>query len=91
MGTEGLRYLLVSGASLGWNLLVSYLFVDGLGLPAVPGVIAASVVVGFVWNYPLHRLFVFRQPETVLARPLSRAAVEVGEEPASFADGRKRR
>jgi putative flippase GtrA len=57
---EGVRYLLVSACSLGWNLLFSWALVDGLGLPPVPGVIAASVVVGFAWNYPLHRLFVFR-------------------------------
>ena len=58
---EAFRYLLVSGASLGWNLLGSWVLVDGLRLlPAVPGVIAASIVVGFVWNYPLHRWFVFR-------------------------------
>jgi putative flippase GtrA len=57
---EGVRYLLVSAGSLGWNLLLSWALVDGLGLPSVPGVIAASVLVGFAWNYPLHRLFVFR-------------------------------
>jgi putative flippase GtrA len=57
---EGVRYLLVSGASLGLNLGLAYLLVDGLGLPPVPGVIAASLVVGIVWNYPLHRYFVFR-------------------------------
>jgi putative flippase GtrA len=27
----------------------------------VPGVIAASIVVGVAWNYPLHRLYVFRR------------------------------
>lgn len=57
---EGLRYLAVSSTSLGLNLAVSYALVDGLRLPAVPGVIAASLVVGFAWNYPLHRLYVFR-------------------------------
>jgi putative flippase GtrA len=57
---EALRYLAVSGASLALNLAVAYLLVDGLKLPAVPGVIAASLVVGFAWNYPLHRLYVFR-------------------------------
>ena len=59
---EGLRYLAVSGASLAWNLLASWALVDGLGLPPVPGVIAASVVVGLLWNYPLHRIYVFREP-----------------------------
>ena len=57
---EGLRYLAVSGTSLALNLAGSYALVDGLRLPAVPGVIAASLVVGFVWNYPLHRYYVFR-------------------------------
>ena len=57
---EGLRYLAVSGASLVLNLALAYALVDGLRLPAVPGVIAASLVVGFAWNYPLHRYFVFR-------------------------------
>ncbi len=57
---EGLRYLLVSSVSLLLNLALSYLLVDGLHIPAVPGVIGASLVVGFVWNYPLHRYYVFR-------------------------------
>ncbi len=57
---EALRYLVVSGASLALNLAAAYALVDGLGVPAVPGIIAASIVVGFVWNYPLHRYFVFR-------------------------------
>lgn len=60
MHQEGFRYLLVSVTSLGLNLLLAYALVDGLAMPAVPGVIAASIVVGFVWNYPLHRYFVFR-------------------------------
>ncbi len=57
---EGFRYLVVAVFSLLLNLALAYLLVDGLHLPAVPGVIAASLVVGFVWNYPLHRYFVFR-------------------------------
>jgi 2-hydroxy-3-keto-5-methylthiopentenyl-1-phosphate phosphatase len=56
------RYLLVSACSLPWNLAAAWALVDGLGLPAVPGVIAASIAVGALWNYPLHRLFVFRTP-----------------------------
>ncbi len=57
---EGLRYLGVSALSLALNLTCAYALVDELGLPAVPGVIAASLVVGVVWNYPLHRYWVFR-------------------------------
>jgi putative flippase GtrA len=60
---EGVRYLLVSAASLALNLAGAYALVDGLRTPAVPGVIAASIVVGFVWNYPLHRCYVFRAAE----------------------------
>lgn len=57
---EGTRYAFVSGSSLLWNLVVAWALVGGLGMPAVPGVIVASIVVGLAWNYPLHRLFVFR-------------------------------
>lgn len=56
---EAVRYLLASGASLGWNLLVAYGLVDGLHVASVPGVIAASIIVGVAWNYPVHRHFVF--------------------------------
>lgn len=59
---EGLRYVVVSGLSLLLNLACAYGFVDGLGMPPVPGVIAGSLVVGLCWNYPLHRYYVFRQP-----------------------------
>ncbi len=75
---EGLRYLVVSAFSLGFNLAVSYLLVDGIGLPAVPGVIAASIVVGFVWNYPLHRYFVFRTVTRSPPRPLGGEPRAVG-------------
>ena len=61
-GREAVRYLLVSASSLLWNLLVAWVLVDRLGAPPVPGVIAASVLVGVAWNYPLHRLYVFRTP-----------------------------
>lgn len=60
VGREGLRYLAVSVVSLALNLAAAYVIVDGLGIAPVPGVIAASVLVGFAWNYPLHRFYVFR-------------------------------
>jgi len=63
MHHEGLRYIVVSAASLVLNVACAYALVDGLHVPAVPGVIAASIVVGFVWNYPLHRCYVFRISE----------------------------
>jgi putative flippase GtrA len=60
VGREGARYLWVSAVSLALNLPVSYGLVDGLHVPAVPGVIGASILVGVAWNYPLHRWYVFR-------------------------------
>lgn len=75
---EGLRYLAVSATSLGLNLALAYALVDGLRVPAVPGVIGASIVVGFAWNYPLHRLYVFRTARRhgpLLGRPERRATL----------------
>jgi putative flippase GtrA len=60
LGREGLRYLLASATSLGLNLGAAWAMVDGFGAGAVQGVIAASMLVGVVWNYPVHRLYVFR-------------------------------
>ena len=57
------RYAAVSLLSLAWNELLAYAAVDGMGFPKIPGVIGASIVVGAAWNYPMHRLFVFRRPE----------------------------
>lgn len=59
LGAESVRYVIVSGLSLGWNLLAAYGLVHLLHISAIPGVIAASVLVGAFWNYPMHRLFVF--------------------------------
>jgi putative flippase GtrA len=70
---EGFRYLLVAALSLGLNLALAYALVDGLHLPAVPGVIAASLVIGFVWNYPLHRYYVFRTVHAPEAAPAAAA------------------
>ena len=61
---EAMRYIAASGTSLAWNLLLSYALVDGMHIPAVPGVIAASIIVGIAWNYPVHRFFVFASKRT---------------------------
>lgn len=70
---QALRYAAVSLASAGWNVLLAWAIVDlggfrPLGSP-VPGVILASLAVGFVWNYPLHRNFVFSRPSSEPASP----------------------
>jgi putative flippase GtrA len=56
------RYLLAWGTSLLLNLGLARLLVGGLGLRASVGVLVAAVVVGLAWNYPMHRLYVFRTP-----------------------------
>ncbi|MEO7363707.1 MAG: GtrA family protein [Gemmatimonadaceae bacterium] len=69
---ESSRYVVVSVLSLGWNLLTSYALVHRLHVPPIPGVIVASVMVGTLWNYPLHRLFVFPEvPALALHRRTS--------------------
>lgn len=60
MHHEAAKYLAASGISLVLNLGTAYLLVGRLHLlRAIPGVIAASIIVGIVWNYPVHRFYVF--------------------------------
>lgn len=61
---ESTRYLAVAVLSLGWNLGTTFGLVHWLHVPPVPGIIGASVLVGVLWNYPLHRLFVFPENDT---------------------------
>ncbi|HZZ83782.1 MAG TPA: GtrA family protein [Anaeromyxobacteraceae bacterium] len=65
---QALRYAAVSIASAGWNVLLAWAIVDLGGFrphgSPVPGVILASLAIGFVWNYPLHRHFVFSPPSS---------------------------
>ncbi len=58
---QAARYVGVSAVSAGLNCLLAYGIVDGLRFPKTPGVIAASAAVGFAWNYPMHRFYVFRE------------------------------
>ena len=69
---ESTRYIIVSAMSLGFNLLVAYLLVNVAHMMAIPAVIAASIVVGALWNYPMHRLFVF--PDTNARAAVRKAA-----------------
>jgi putative flippase GtrA len=55
-----LRYLLVSAASLGWNALGEHLLANILGLQYVVARLITGTLVGFVWNFPMQRYFVFR-------------------------------
>ncbi len=54
-----IRYALVSGASLGLNSLGEYYFAVRLGLAYLPARVIVATVVGNLWNYPMHKFFVF--------------------------------
>ncbi len=60
MEGQAARYALVSGIGAGLNAGLSYALVDGVHIHQNIGVIIASTIVGFGWNYPMHRLYVFR-------------------------------
>jgi putative flippase GtrA len=56
---QAVRYLLVSAASLGLNTLGEALFYGVLHLHYLLARIISGAAVGLLWNYPLHRWFVF--------------------------------
>jgi putative flippase GtrA len=56
---QAVRYLLVSAASLGLNTLGEALTFGVLHLHFLLARIITSAAVGLLWNYPLHRWFVF--------------------------------
>jgi len=56
---QAAKYALVSGTAAALSATLSYGLVDGLHIQKNIGVIIASTIVGFGWNYPMHRLYVF--------------------------------
>ncbi|MEZ4407356.1 MAG: hypothetical protein R3A52_12880 [Polyangiales bacterium] len=52
----------MSAASLGLNAAGEYVVATRLGVDYVLARVAVSVAVSLLWNFPMHRLFVFRQP-----------------------------
>ena len=60
---QGLRYAAVAGSSLGLNVLGVHLLRDVLGLLYIAARVVVSLLVGFFWNFPLHRRFVFPATE----------------------------
>src|SRR4029078_7466878 len=61
---ELLRFVLVSGASLGWNTLGEVLFLKIPHLHYFLARVITSVIVSNVWNYPLLRFFVFSERQS---------------------------
>lgn len=67
-GGQALRYALVSGASLLLNAGGEYVLTAGLGMQYVLARTFVAGSVSVLWNYPLHRHFVFRRAAEVSAQ-----------------------
>ena len=59
--TEFTRYTFVSAGSLGLNTLGIYILTEFLKPPYFINKIIIAIAVALIWNYPLHRFFVFRE------------------------------
>jgi putative flippase GtrA len=57
---QGLRYLAVSTGSLLLNTLLVFFFTEFIHLMYLVSKVCAALCVGWFWNYPLHRYFVFK-------------------------------
>jgi putative flippase GtrA len=64
LGRYAWRYALVAGASLGWNASGVALFHHVLGVQYLVARSITSIIVSNLWNYPLHRFFVFARPRS---------------------------
>jgi putative flippase GtrA len=64
-----LRFVLVSGCSLGLNTLGEFLFLKIPHLHYFVARVITSTIVSNVWNYPLLRFFVFREKGGTARRP----------------------
>ena len=56
---QGLRYFLVSAGSLGLNTIFVWLLTEKFGVYYLYSKIVTALAVGFFYNYPMHRFFVY--------------------------------
>ncbi len=57
---QAVRYAITSGLSLVLNAGLAYLFTDIVGIHYSISVVVASAAVGVLFNFPMHRHYVFR-------------------------------
>lgn len=62
-GPQALRYALVSAASAGLNALGEYVAHNLLGINYILARTVVAVAVSLLWNFPMHRHFVFPHPK----------------------------
>jgi putative flippase GtrA len=61
---QALRYVLVAALSLGWNALGEWLLALEIGIQYVAARAITALLVGWLWNFPMHRHFVFAAPRS---------------------------
>jgi putative flippase GtrA len=66
-GHQALKYSLVSGGSLVWNASGVFFLTETFGIVYWKSKILTAVLVGWFWNYPLHKIFVFRAKKVSLS------------------------
>jgi putative flippase GtrA len=59
---QALRYALVSFVGMLLNMLGEYIAFSRFGIQYVVARVLVSLAVSLLWNFPLHRAFVFRVP-----------------------------
>lgn len=59
-GPQAYRYGLVSAGSLALNMLGVYSFTAGIGLKYGLSKVVTALLVGLLFNFPLHRRYVFK-------------------------------
>lgn len=59
-GPQAYRYGCVSAGSLGLNMLGVYAFTAGIGLKYGLSKVLTALLVGLLFNFPLHRRYVFK-------------------------------
>jgi putative flippase GtrA len=59
-GPQAFRYALVSAGSLGLNMLGVWSFTEGFGWKYGVSKVVTAFVVGLLFNFPLHRRYVFK-------------------------------
>jgi|SRR3989344_944878 len=60
LNSEIYRYALVSMGSLVWNTFLVWLLTEEASIAYYFSKIIVSIAIGLVWNYPLHRYWVFK-------------------------------
>jgi putative flippase GtrA len=60
-GDQALRYVLVSGVSLGLNSGGEYILHDRLGIQYLLARVLIASAVSVFWNFPIQRAFVYRR------------------------------